>query len=102
MKMKTMKAFAGVVSLSMLLLGGCSKKDDVVGSMQKMADKACACKDAKCIEGLKAEGEKMKASMSKEAVEKLSDADKKKVAEIGNKMAECMLKAAMGGGEEKK
>src|SRR5437899_11940601 len=103
MTMKTMKAFAGVVSVALMLVGGAAcKKNDPMAQMSKFVDKLCACKDQKCAEGVSKEmkdwGDKQDKS------KKPSDADMKKAEEMAKKMMDCQTKlmAAAAGGDAPK
>ena len=85
--------------VTLLALGGCKKKADTSGAeaMAKMAefkDAMCKCKDAKCAQDV---SDKMtqwtQAQSSGKEPPKLSDADQKKAAQLGEDMGKCMQAA---------
>jgi hypothetical protein len=85
---------------------GCKKKGGGAGeAMAKMGefkDKMCACKDAKCAQGVQEEMTKWSQEMAKNAGDKkpepMSEEDTKKYTEATTKMAECAQTAMSAGG----
>jgi hypothetical protein len=85
--------------VALLAFGGCKKKADTSGAeaMAKMAefkDAMCKCKDAKCAQDV---SDKMtqwtQAQSNGKEPPKLSDADQKKAAQLGEDMGKCMQAA---------
>lgn len=88
--MNTIK-FAGLLSISaVLLLAGCGK-NKTVQLMEETAEKACACKDIKCMDGLMKDEAVTKAAKENPPT---SEGDAKAVAAATMKMTECMTKLA--------
>lgn len=96
--MKKIKAlFCSFGLMGMLLTAGACG-DDATADMQKMVDKACACKDAKCIEEVTKEWTEMGKKWAEKAGSGDIDAeDAKKMAELGQKFAKCAQDAMSGG-----
>ncbi|HTL34445.1 MAG TPA: hypothetical protein VL326_15060, partial [Kofleriaceae bacterium] len=68
---------------------------EALKKMGELADKMCACKDAKCAQDVSDEMTKWGQEMSKEMKDppKMSEADTEKAQAIGMRMGECMTKA---------
>ncbi len=101
--MKTMKAFAGVVSVALMLVGGAGcKKNDAASQYAKLVDKLCACKDAKCLADVQKEASDWMDKAGKGA--KPSDDDMKKIKASMEKASGCASKmaAAAAGGDAPK
>ena len=98
-----MKKIMIIVLAAMSLAAvGCKKKGGMAEAMNKMGefkDKMCACKDAKCAEGVSDELTKWSQEMAKTMQQppKMSEADQKRAAEMGEQMGKCM-QTAMGAG----
>lgn len=95
-------AFLAAVSIASF---GCKKKGGAGEAMAKMTefkDKMCACKDAKCAQGVQEEMTKWSQEMAKNAGDKkpepMSEEDTKKYTEATTKMAECAQTAMSAGG----
>ena len=80
---------------------GCKKKGggagEAMAKMSEFKDKMCACKDAKCAQGVQEEMTKWSQDMAKNAGDKkpeaMSEEDTKKYSEATTQMAECAQKA---------
>jgi hypothetical protein len=87
---------------------GCKKKGggagEAMAKMTEFKDKMCACKDAKCAQGVQEEMTKWSQEMAKNAGDKkpepMSEEDTKKYSEATTKMAECAQKAMGAGGAD--
>jgi hypothetical protein len=90
-----------VASLASLAFAGCKKKGGDGGAAAAMAkmtelkDEMCKCKDAKCAQDVSDKLTKWSQEQSKNQQQppKMSDADQKKAAAIGEEMGKCMQAA---------
>lgn len=81
--MKTLKLLVGSLSLAGLLFtSACG--NSAIKEFESVVDEVCKCKDLECA--MKAISKMEKIKEPKE----LSDSDKKKVKELGEKMEKCM------------
>jgi hypothetical protein len=84
---------------------GCKKKGgagEAIAKMEEFANKMCACKDAKCAQGVSDEMTKWgseEAKKSDKAEMKYSDEEQKKLATATEKMTKCMTTAMTPGGD---
>jgi hypothetical protein len=86
---------------------GCKKKGggagEAMAKMTEFKDKMCACKDAKCAQGVQEEMTKWSQDMAKNAGDKkpepMSEEDQKKYSEATTALADCQSKAMGGGGD---
>src|SRR5687768_4811824 len=81
---------------------GCKKKDGGSGAamakMSEFKDEMCKCKDAKCAQDVSDKMTKWSSEQAKTTKEvKMSEAETKRAAEIGDQMSKCM-QTAMGAG----
>jgi len=85
-----------VVIVAVFALGACSKKKEgnagaAIAKMAELKDEMCKCKDAKCAQDVSERMQKWTAEQPKEQKDqKLSEADQKKVAAIGEELGKCM------------
>lgn len=96
--MKKVKALFCSLGLMGLLLSAGACGDDPTKEFSGLVDEACACKDAKCIEGVT----KKMTEMSKKWAEKAGSGDvdaetAKKMGELTQKFTKCAQEAASGG-----
>ena len=98
--------FAFLSAVAVLSFSACKKKggDDSGAAMAKMSefkDEMCKCKDAKCAQDVSDKMTKWSQEQAKNQKEppKMSEADTKKAAEIGEQMGKCMQDAMGAGGE---
>jgi hypothetical protein len=90
-----------LVIVALLAFGGCKKKGGDNGAAAAMAkmtelkDEMCKCKDAKCAQDVSDKMTKWGQEQSKTQKDppKMSDADQKKAAAIGEEMGKCMQAA---------
>lgn len=86
-----MRARSILVPLLLALAGGCS--NEVVGKVEEMANRACACRDAACADKV----EKDFYDFSKaNAKARGSDEEHKQTREHYNRMRECIVKLRSG------
>ena len=95
---------AFVSALALMSFGACKKKSanttgEAMTKMTEFKDEMCKCKDAKCAQDVSDKMTKWSQEQSKNQKEppKMSDADQKKAAAIGEEMGKCM-QTAMGAG----
>ncbi len=93
---------AFLAAASLLTVGACKKKGgggagEAMAKMGEFADDMCKCKDKACAdkvqEGMTKWSTDMAAKGGEKSTEKPSEADMKKMTEVGQKYAECMTKA---------
>ena len=89
-----------LVIVALLAVGGCKKKGgagggEAMAKMSEFKDEMCKCKDAKCAQDVSDKMTKWSQEQSAKQKEppKLSDADQKKAATIGEEMGKCMQTA---------
>lgn len=90
-----MRIATGCVALLLALGAGCSN-NETVKRVKAMADKACACTDAACADGV----EKEYLDLVKEGQKRGSDDDRKAVAEAYSRMRGCIAKARTAAGDK--
>src|SRR5262245_60607548 len=96
--------FAVVSALALMSFSACKKKSgDTGAAMAKMTefkDEMCKCKDAKCAQDVSDKMNKWTQDQTKNQKEppKMSDADQKKAASIGEELGKCMQTAMTAGG----
>jgi len=66
--------------------------EELMADMRRFADSMCACKDAKCAQGVSDELTKWSQELAKRMPEppQMTEADQKRAAELGEKMGKCM------------
>jgi hypothetical protein len=91
-----------MVAIALLALSGCSKKDGggesagaALTKMTEFKNAMCACKDAKCAQDVSDKMTKWTQSQGEGGAKaaKMSDADSKQAAAIGEEMGTCMQTA---------
>lgn len=94
-----------VLVVALLAAAGCSKKSgdgaasasSALAKMTELKDEMCKCKDAKCAESV---SDKMTAWSQEQAksgkAPKMTEADQKQAAELGEAMGTCMQQAMAG------
>ena len=90
-----------LITVALLAFAGCKKKEtnsSAAAAMAKMAefkDEMCKCKDAKCAQDVSDKMTKWSQEQTKagQATPKMTDADQKKAADLGEEMGKCMQAA---------
>jgi hypothetical protein len=97
------KLALALIALALLSVAGCKKKSagtgEALAKMRELKDEMCKCKDAKCAQDVSDKMTKWSQDQAKNQKEppKMSDADQKTAAQLGEEMGKCM-QTAMGAG----
>lgn len=86
-----MKQLILIVASLSLALGCGHKNSDPVGTVRALKERACACKDASCIDKVSGEFQSWQADLKAKGASKsdFSEEDRAKIRDLAREMAEC-------------